>query len=87
MKTFIEATYFVSQDAAPLVFKVIPLIDKMYGILEKARDDEQKHMLVRYASGCAIVVLDKYKALIEESDIYKVAMRMCSIYFTLSILN
>lgn len=64
----------MSEADVTLVFKVIPLIDKIYKVLEQTRDNEQKHMLVRYASGCATAVFDKYRLLIEDSDIYKVAM-------------
>lgn len=82
LQTFIAATLFVSQDSVPLVYLVIPLVDNIYEVLADAQANVDKHMLVRHASGCALVVLDKYKALINESDIYKVAMSTYYLFFT-----
>ena len=72
-QAFVQGTELISLDEVPLVTQVVPLINRLRCILNEAKSDVDKHMLVRYAAGSAIGVLDKYHGLIDDSDMYKVA--------------
>lgn len=71
---FVGCTKKMEQESVPLIYQVIPEIDKLTNALSAARDDESIHPAVRVGAWLGIRHLNKYYALSDDSIVYRLAM-------------
>ena len=71
-----------SRGKAPLLCEVIPIIDALQLHLDQIRDEVDKDgnpvdypEAIRHGAARAAVVLSKYYAKTDESEVYRIAMR------------
>ncbi|KZS97493.1 hypothetical protein SISNIDRAFT_390746, partial [Sistotremastrum niveocremeum HHB9708] len=77
LQIFIDATHYVSRTKTPLLYQVIPLIDKLDShllLLMKINVQRPLHNTIRHAAHLARAVLNKYYSRTDESIMYRVAM-------------
>ncbi|KAF8750458.1 peptidase M36 family [Rhizoctonia solani] len=78
---FEEPTNLFSQKEVPLIHEVIPIMLTLCSRLYDVRDDilqQGLHPITRVAAQAALLVWDKYMgAILEQLDIYLIAMVMC----------
>ena len=73
-KFFLRATERISTKGSPLLYDVIPLIDKLSLQLEKAVKDRALSKVVRVAAARGLGVLNKYYSKTDDSIMYRLAM-------------
>ncbi|QRV82985.1 hAT family dimerization protein [Ceratobasidium sp. AG-Ba] len=78
---FEEPTNLLSKKEVPLIHEVIPIMLTLRSRLYDVRDDilnQGLHPITRVAAQAALLVWDKYMgAILEQSDIYLIAVVMC----------
>ncbi|THU87933.1 hypothetical protein K435DRAFT_606101, partial [Dendrothele bispora CBS 962.96] len=67
-------TQRMSGTKRPLIYQVIPLMDKINTMLEDFFDDTTKEDSIRFAIKAGVKILDKYYASTDDSLIYRAAM-------------
>ncbi|KAJ7712319.1 hypothetical protein B0H16DRAFT_1342674, partial [Mycena metata] len=80
LEEILEASYiiYLSQAEVALVFEVIPLIDKFTSLFGQMIDNTSLHIAIRHAANTGLAVLNKYYSFTDDSEIYRIAMSMCS---------
>ena len=74
MQMFEKVTKHISQSESVLVHQVIPIIDHITMELERVVDNEDVHMSICHGAKNALSMVHKYYALLDDSEIYWVAM-------------
>jgi hypothetical protein len=59
----------------PLIHAVIPLIDNLTDILEKAAEQTSTHVIIRAGALAGLKLMNKYYEKTDESIAYRIAMR------------
>lgn len=79
IQLFDRITYIFSQADTPLIVDVLPCLEDLRAGLTAARDDEEHDVanVVRVACHASILLLEKYLGIIEDHDIYILAIGMC----------
>jgi hypothetical protein len=77
-KVFLRATKDISQSRTPLVHEVIPIFDLISHILDGCVADGSLPSAVRVAAARGRTMLNKYYGLTDDSIVYRIAMRKCS---------
>ncbi|THU94596.1 hypothetical protein K435DRAFT_668172, partial [Dendrothele bispora CBS 962.96] len=76
LRPFISFTQRMSGTKRPLIYQVIPLMDKINTMLEDFFDDTTKEDSIHFAIKAGVKILDKYYASTDDSLIYRAAMSM-----------
>ena len=74
MQMFEKVTKHISQSESVLVHQVIPIIDHITMELERVVDNKDVHMSIHHGAKNALGVVHKYYKLLDDSEIYWVAM-------------
>lgn len=74
VQAFKSITQRMSTADVPLLHHVIPAIDYLRDHLERLVDNDTLHPAVRHAANNGIVILDKYYARTDDSEMFRVAM-------------
>ncbi|MGH7239005.1 MAG: hypothetical protein ACREHG_02955 [Candidatus Saccharimonadales bacterium] len=82
LKTFIAATEKVSKAEVPLVYQIIPIIDRFNEIFTNLMTDDTVPLIIRHAAKLASAMLDKYYSLTDACKVYCISMIMHPKYKT-----
>lgn len=66
-----------SRSQAPLVAESLPTLTDLQSALGRARDDAELPRVIRVAAHAAQLVAEKYNALSDECEVYKIAIGKC----------
>ncbi|TDL14853.1 hypothetical protein BD410DRAFT_699373, partial [Rickenella mellea] len=72
----------ISKMGVPLLYQVIPIMDKLTELLDATAANQNLHPVVRAAMASGCKVLDKYYAKTDESVLYRCAMLLHPRYKT-----
>jgi hypothetical protein len=64
----------VSEADIPLIHQIIPIIDALTSIFDKAIDNTSNHPLVRHAALRGLAMLNKYYSKTDDTVVYRHAM-------------
>jgi hypothetical protein len=76
----LDATLLIEKMGLPLVHAVIPIMDKLTDILEKAANNMELNVVVRAGALAGRNIMNKYYSKTDESVMYRVAMRACFLF-------
>ncbi|KAK7047943.1 hypothetical protein VNI00_006271 [Paramarasmius palmivorus] len=76
-KLFDDLTHLFSEKEVPLVHQVVPMMEELEHSLERVRDAEYMPKVIRIAAIASLLVLGKYYALTDDTDVYRIAIVMC----------
>ena len=74
LNIFLHSTLKMEQESVPLIYQVIPEIDKLMNMLSGAWDKVDFHPAVRLGAWLALKHLNKYYEQTDDSIIYQLAM-------------
>ncbi|KAJ7231225.1 hypothetical protein C8J57DRAFT_1036550, partial [Mycena rebaudengoi] len=77
LQVFEDITQLFSQAEVPLVYEVIPMLEALKDELTNMRDDADLPTVIRIAAIAALLVIGKYYALSDDTEVYRIAIIMC----------
>ncbi|KAJ6545063.1 hypothetical protein DFH09DRAFT_1509464, partial [Mycena vulgaris] len=77
LAVFEDITLLFSQAEVPLVYEVIPMLEALEDELTNMRNDAALPAVIRIAAIAALLVVGKYYALSDDTDVYRIAIIMC----------
>ncbi|KAJ7019651.1 hypothetical protein C8F04DRAFT_975384 [Mycena alexandri] len=77
LQVFEDITKLFSQAEVPLVYEVIPMLEALEDELTNMRDDASLPDVIRIAAIAALLVIGKYYALSDDTEVYRIAIIMC----------
>ncbi|KAG2342538.1 hypothetical protein BDR05DRAFT_886329, partial [Suillus weaverae] len=72
-----ELTNLFSKANVPLIYEVIPMLEKLEHALDRIYNAEDESPVVRIATQAALQVVGKYYALADDNEVYRIAIIMC----------
>jgi len=81
------ATKKISKSKVPLIHHVIPIFDVVTTALEDHIDNSTLPLVVRHAALRGYLMLNKYYTLTDDSIVYRVAMSVFFIFFSVLLLT
>ncbi|KAG1821484.1 hypothetical protein EV424DRAFT_1272293, partial [Suillus variegatus] len=77
LEIFDDLTNRFSQAEVPLVYEVIPMLEKLEHMMVEVSRDVELSAIVRIAALAALEVIGKYYALTDDNEVYRIAIIMC----------
>ncbi|KAF8151169.1 hypothetical protein K438DRAFT_1623955, partial [Mycena galopus ATCC 62051] len=74
---FEDITKLFSRAEVPLIYEVIPMLEDLEDQLTNMSIDASLPTVIRIASIAALIVVGKYYALTDDTEVYRIAMIMC----------
>lgn len=74
LQIFEDVTLLFSKAEVPLVYEVIPLLEALEDELTNLRDDATMPDVIRIAAIAALIVVGKYYALSDDTEVYRIAI-------------
>jgi hypothetical protein len=73
-KLFNELTNLFSKANVPLIYEVIPMLEKLEHALDRIYNAKDEPPVVRIAAQAALQVVGKYYALTDDNEVYRIAI-------------
>ncbi|KAJ7723017.1 hypothetical protein DFH07DRAFT_932289 [Mycena maculata] len=77
LQVFEDITKLFSKAEVPLVYEVIPMLEALEDELTNMRDDASQPDFIRIAAIAGLLVIGKYYALSDDTEVYRIAIIMC----------
>ncbi|KAJ6619310.1 hypothetical protein B0H10DRAFT_1793912 [Mycena sp. CBHHK59/15] len=77
LEIFKDLTRLFSQAEVPLIYEVIPMLERLEEELTNVRDDPNLPTVIRIAAVAGLLVVGKYYALTDDAEVYRIAIIMC----------
>ncbi|KAJ7829499.1 hypothetical protein B0H14DRAFT_2366569 [Mycena olivaceomarginata] len=77
LEIFEDITQLFSRAEVPLIYEVIPMLESLEDQLANMRDDTTLPNVIRIAAIAGLMVVGKYYALTDDTEVYRIAIIMC----------
>ncbi|KAI6009210.1 hypothetical protein EDC04DRAFT_2499307, partial [Pisolithus marmoratus] len=77
LELFEALTLRFSRADMPLVYEVIPMLEHLEHMMTRVHDAPRELPVVRIAAKAALLMIGKYYALTDDSEVYRIAIAMC----------
>ncbi|KAL6299790.1 hypothetical protein BKA93DRAFT_741807 [Sparassis latifolia] len=79
LEIFQDLTDLFSQAEVPLIHETVPMLEQLEHQLTAVRDDVDVELpsVIRIAAQASLLVVGKYYALTDDTDVYRIAIAMC----------
>jgi hypothetical protein len=74
LQIFEDITRLFSRAEVPLVYEVIPMLENLEDQLTNIRNDASLPDVIRIAAIAALIVVGKYYALTDDTEVYRIAI-------------
>ena len=85
LEVFDTITHQFSQAEVPLVYEVIPMLERLEHSMVKVREAYSEPAVIRIAAEAALTMIGKYYALTDDNEVYRIAIGKLWILISLSL--
>lgn len=87
VQIFDDLTNLFSKKEVPLIYEVVPMLEEMEHQLTNVRDSWVMASVIRMAAQAALYVIEKYYALTDENEVYRIAIGKYNIKICIAVLD